>query len=207
MRIIQETNIDFIRQKKVSFILSTFVILAGTISLVINGGPKLSIDFKGGTLVSVQYTEAMDVTAVRTAMGNVNIDGQSFDFSREEIKHFGGPSAVLIRVPHIEGTPQNFSQRIVDHLYSSFPEKVPESKTDFILGKGTVSPKIGSELSGKAVMAIISALGLILLYISIRFEFIFALGAIAALAHDVTITLGLFHFWDMKSVCPLLRHF
>ena len=69
MRIIQETNIDFIRQKKVSFILSTFVILAGTISLVINGGPKLSIDFKGGTLVSVQYTEDMDVTAVRTAWG------------------------------------------------------------------------------------------------------------------------------------------
>jgi len=79
MRIIQETNIDFIQQRKVSFILSAFVILAGIISLVINGGPKLSIDFKGGTLVSVQYTEAMDVTTVRTAMGNVNIDGQSFD--------------------------------------------------------------------------------------------------------------------------------
>ncbi len=207
MRIIQETNIDFIRQKKVSFILSAFVILAGTISLVINGGPKLSIDFKGGTLVSVQYTEDMDITSVRTAMGDVNIDGQSFDFSREEIKHFGGPSAVLIRVPHIEGSPQNFSQRIADHLYSAFPEKVPESKTDFILGKGTVSPKIGSELSGKAVMAIISALGLILLYISIRFEFKFALGAIAALAHDISITLGLFSLLGYEISLPIIAAF
>ena len=100
-------------QRKLAAILSAFVILAGVISLVINGGPKLSIDFKGGTLVSVQYTEPMDVTAVRSAMGNVNIDGQSFDFSREEIKHFGGPDAVSVRVPHIDDAPENFAQKIL----------------------------------------------------------------------------------------------
>ncbi|MBC8346861.1 MAG: protein translocase subunit SecF [Candidatus Marinimicrobia bacterium] len=207
MRIIKETNIDFMSQRKLASILSAFLILAGVISLVINGGPKLSIDFKGGTLVSVQYTEAMDVTAVRTALGDVNIDGQSFDFSREEIKHFGGTDAVLIRVPHIENAPENFAQKIVDHLYKAFPDKVPESKTDFILGKGTVSPKIGAELSGKAVMAIISALGLILLYISIRFEFRFALGAIAALSHDVIITLGMFSLLGFEISLPIIAAF
>ena len=82
-----------------------------------------------------------------------------------------------------------------------------ESKTDFILGKGTVSPKIGSELSGKAVMAIISALGLILLYISIRFEFRFALGAIAALVHDVLITLGLFSLLGYEISLPIIAAF
>ena len=171
MRIIKETHIDFMSQRKLAFILSAVIILSGIGSLVMNGGPKLSIDFKGGTLVSVQYTKAMDVESVRSAMANVNVDGQTFDFSREEIKHFGSPEAVLVRVPHIEGAPENFAQKIVDHLYTAFPESVPESKTDFILGKGTVTPKIGSELSGKAVMAIISSLGLILLYISVRFEF------------------------------------
>ena len=75
MRIIKETNINFMGQRKLSSILSAFVILAGVISLVINGGPKLSIDFKGGTLVSVQYTEPMDVTAIRTSLGKINIDG------------------------------------------------------------------------------------------------------------------------------------
>jgi len=207
MRIIKETNIDFMKQRKMSAILSAFIILAGVISLVVNGGPKLSIDFKGGFLVSVQYTEAMDVTEIRSSMGNINIDGQSFDFSQEEIKHFGGPDAVLIRVPHIEDAPQNFAQKIVDHLYDSFPDKVPENKNNFILGKGTVSPKIGSELSGKAVMAIFSALGLILLYISIRFEFKFALGAIAALAHDVLITLGIFSLLGYEISLPIIAAF
>ncbi len=207
MKIIKETNINFMGQRKLTTIFSAFVILVGVISLVVNGGPKLSIDFKGGTLVSVQYTEAMDVTAVRAAMGNVNIDGQSFDFSREEIKHFGGENSVSVRVPHMDDSPENFAQKIADHLYDSFPGQVPESKTDFILGKGSVGPKIGAELSGKAVMAIISALGLILLYISIRFEFRFALGAIAALAHDVLITLGVFSLLGFEISLPIIAAF
>jgi len=207
MRIIKETHIDFMSQRKLAFILSAVIILSGIGSLVVNGGPKLSIDFKGGTLVSVQYTKAMDVESVRSAMANVNVVGQTFDFSREEIKHFGSPEAVLVRVPHIEGAPENFAQKIVDHLYTAFPESVPESKTDFILGKGTVTPKIGSELSGKAVMAIISSLGLILLYISVRFEFRFALGAIAALTHDVLITLGLFSLLSYEISLPIIAAF
>ena len=207
MRIIKETHIDFMSQRKLAFILSAVIILSGIGSLVVNGGPKLSIDFKGGTLVSVQYTKAMDVESVRSAMANVNVDGQTFDFSREEIKYFGSPEAVLVRVPHIEGAPENFAQKIVDHLYTAFPESVPESKTDFILGKGTVTPKIGSELSGKAVMAIISSLGLILLYISVRFEFRFALGAIAALTHDVLITLGLFSLLNYEISLPIIAAF
>lgn len=207
MRIIKETHIDFMSQRKLAFVLSMVIIISGIGSLIVNGGPKLSIDFKGGTLVSVQYIKDIDVESVRSAMSEVNIDGQQFDFSREEIKHFGSQDAVLVRVPHMEGAPQNFAQKIVDHLYSAFPESAPESKTDFILGKGTVTPKIGSELSGKAVMAIISALGLILLYISVRFEFRFALGAIAALTHDVLITLGLFSLLDYEISLPIIAAF
>ncbi|MDP6339077.1 MAG: protein translocase subunit SecF [Candidatus Marinimicrobia bacterium] len=195
------------RHRRLGALLSAFVILTGVISLVVNGGPKLSIDFKGGTLVSVQFTEPMDVTAVRLSLGKVNIDGQLFDLSREEIKHFGGPAAISVRVPHLENAPQNFAQKIVDHLYDNFPGKVPENKTDFILGKGSVGPKIGAELSGKAVMAIISALGLILLYISIRFEFRFALGAIAALGHDVLVTLGIFSLFGYEISLPIIAAF
>ena len=73
-----------------------------------------------------------------------------------------------------------------------FPDLVPNNENDFILSIEKVGPKIGAELSGKAVMAIFSALALILIYISIRFEFKYAIGAIAALAHDVVITLGIF---------------
>ena len=207
MRIIKETHINFMRQRKMTSILSLAIILTGVVSLVINNGPKLSIDFKGGTIVSVQYLEPVEISEVRNALSNIDLDGQIFDFSREELKYFGNKSSISIRVPHIEDSPSNFGQKIADHLYNSFSEKVPEDKTLFILNKGSVGPKIGSELSGKALMAIISALGLILLYISIRFEFRFAIGAIAALGHDIFITLGLFSLLGYEISLPIIAAF
>ena len=207
MRIIKETHINFMRQRKMTSILSLAIILTGVVSLVINNGPKLSIDFKGGTIVSVQYLEPVEISEVRNALSNIDLDGQIFDFSREELKYFGNKSSISVRVPHIEDSPSNFGQKIADHLYNSFPEKVPADKTLFILNKGSVSPKIGSELSGKALMAIISALGLILLYISIRFEFRFAIGAIAALGHDIFITLGLFSLLGYEISLPIIAAF
>ena len=207
MRIIQDTNIDFMRQRKLGFIFSTFLLAAGIVSLLINNGPKLSIDFKGGTLVSVQYTTDMNIPDVRNSLKNIKISGQEFDFSTEEVKFFGDPSAVSIRIPLIDNSPDNFAQKIVDHLYDSFPNKVPEEKTNFVLNKGSVGPKIGAELSGKAVMAILSSLALILLYISIRFQFRFALGAIAALTHDVLITLGIFSILNYEISLPVIAAF
>lgn len=207
MRIIKETHINFMGQRMKGFILSAVFILAGVISLVVNGGPKLSIDFKGGTLVAVDYTQDVDVNDIRSALSNINIEGQSFDFSREEIKHFGGPSNISVRLPHLENAPENFPRKIVNHLYNAFPEKVPYNITDFILGIERVGPKIGSELSGKAVMAILWALVLILIYISIRFEFRFALGAIVALAHDVIITLGMFSLLGYEISLSIIAAF
>ena len=187
--------------------LSAILLLAGIVSLAINKGPKLSIDFKGGTFVAVEYTDDVKVEDVRSKMGNLNIDGQAFDFSKEEVKHFGNNSSVSVRVPHIENSPSNFAQKIAVYLFESFPEKAPETISEFVLSKGVISPKIGSELSGKAVMAIFSALALILLYISIRFEFKFALGAIAALTHDVFITLGIFSLLSYEISLPIIAAF
>ena len=76
-----------------------------------------------------------------------------------------------------------------------------------ILSIGKVSPKVGSELSGKAIMAIIYAITLILIYISLRFEFVFAIGAIAAIAHDVTITLGIFSILGYEISLPVVAAF
>jgi len=207
MRILKNSNFDFMGKKSFALALSGLIALAGIASLVINGGPKLSIDFKGGTFVAVQYTEDINVEEVRSKMSNINIDGQKFDFSREEVKHFGSKTAVSVRVPHIENSPSNFAQKIAVHLFESFPNKTPKNMTEFVLSKGIISPKIGSELSGKAVMAIFSALALILLYISVRFEFKFALGAIAALSHDVLITLGIFSLLSYEISLPIIAAF
>jgi len=192
MRIVKETNIDFMSGSFVAGLLSAGLILAGVISMVMNGGPKLSIDFKGGTMVAVNFTEPVDINEIRSAMTDVLLDGQKFDFSKEEIKHFGDESNVAIRLASLKNEPPQFSQRVADKIAEVYPELVPKDRKDFILSMEKVGPKVGAELSGDAVLAIFSALALILAYISIRFEFKYAVGAIAALTHDVMITLGVF---------------
>ena len=192
---------------KVAVFVSGVLILAGIGSMITKGGPKLSIDFKGGTLVAVNYTEAMDINVVRSSLSSVVIDGQSFDFSQAEIKHFGDESNIAVRLPTMENEPEKFSRNFVNKMAEAFPESVPENRTEFILSIEKVGPKIGAELSGDAVMAIFSALALILLYISVRFEWKYAVGAIAALTHDVLVTLGIFSILDYEVSLAVIAAF
>ncbi len=192
---------------KVAVFVSAVLILAGIGSMITEGGPKLSIDFIGGTLVAVNYTEAMDINVVRSSLSSVVIDGQSFDFSQAEIKHFGDESNVAVRLPSMENEPEKFSRNFVNKMADAFPESVPKNRTEFILSIEKVGPKIGAELSGDAVMAIFSALALILLYISVRFEWKYAVGAIAALTHDVLVTLGIFSILDYEVSLAVIAAF
>jgi len=194
-------------QYKLGAFLSGTVIILGIVSLILAGGPLLSIDFKGGTLLAVHFKEPVDINEFRSVMRNVNIDGESFDFSKAEIKLFGSPQDISVRIPHMDEEPENFAQKIITHLRNSFSEQVSEFDSDFILSIEKVGPKIGAELSNKAILAIVSALALILFYISIRFEFNFALGAIAALAHDVFVTLGIFSIMGYEISLPIIAAF
>ena len=207
MQIIKDSKIDFINNSRFTILLSGALLLAGIFSLIINNGPKLSIDFKGGTLVAVQYTKPININNLRSELKTVTINGQKFDFSTSEIKHFGNKSNVSIRIANMEDEPENFSQNFIDFLRNIYPGSIPENKDEFILLLDTLSPKIGSELSGKAIMAILYALTLILIYISFRFEFIFAIGAIAAIAHDVIITLGIFSILGYEISLPIVAAF
>ena len=190
MEIIKNTNINFMASKNVGFTISSICFVLSLFMLF--SGLNLGIDFRGGTMIGLNFSEEVEIQEVRVAMQSISIEGQEFDLSTEEIKHFGNSTNVMIKFKVRDDAPENFEQEIVNHLYQNMNEKVPEDKNNFILSIDTVSPKIGSELSGKALWSIISALGLILFYISIRFEFKFAIGAILALVHDVIITLGIF---------------
>lgn len=175
-------NVGFI-VSSICFVLSLFMLLSGL---------NLGIDFRGGTMIGLNFSEDVEIQEVRAAMQSISIEGQEFDLSAEEIKHFGNNTDIMIKIKTRDDAPRNFAQGIVNHLYQNMNEKVPDNKNNFILSIETVGPKVGSELSGKALWSIISALGLILFYISIRFEFKFAIGAILALVHDIIITLGIF---------------
>ena len=190
MEIIKNTNINFMASKNVGFTISSICFVLSLFMLF--SGLNLGIDFRGGTMIGLNFSEKVEIQEIREAMQSISIEGQEFDLSTEEIKHFGNSTNVMIKFKVRDDAPENFEQEIVNHLYQKMNEKVPEDKNNFILSIDTVSPKIGSELSGKALWSIISALGLILFYISIRFEFKFAIGAILALVHDIIITLGIF---------------
>ena len=190
MEILKNTKINFMAARNVGFIVSSVCFVLSLFMLL--SGLNLGIDFRGGTMIGLNFSEDVEIQEVRAAMQSISIEGQEFDLSAEEIKHFGNSTNVMIKFKVRDDAPENFEQEIVNHLYQNMNEKVPEDKNNFILSIDTVSPKIGSELSGKALWSIISALGLILFYISIRFEFKFAIGAILALVHDIIITLGIF---------------
>ena len=108
MQIIKNSKVDFINNSRFTILLSGALLLAGIFSLIINNGPKLSIDFKGGTLISVQYTKPININDLRNQLKNVNINGRTFDFSTSEIKHFGNNSNVSIRIANMEDEPEKF---------------------------------------------------------------------------------------------------
>jgi preprotein translocase SecF subunit len=190
MKLMENTKINFMKFKTIGFGLSSAMAIGSILLLLM--GVNLGIDFKGGTAIGVSFSEDISIEEIRSSLKTVSINNTSFDLSTEEIKYFGSNSDVMIKIKTLENEPENFGQLVINHLYGSLNSKVPENKNDFILSLGSVSPKVGSELSGKALWSVISALVLILFYISVRFEFRFALGAILALVHDVIITLGIF---------------
>ena len=190
MKFMENTKINFMKFKSFGFALSSVLAFGSIILLLI--GVNLGIDFKGGTAIGVSFSEGVSIQEVRGSLKSVSLNDSVIDLSGEEIKYFGSQSDVMIKIKSLDNEPENFGQIVINHLYDSMSAKAPENKNDFILSLGSVSPKVGSELSGKAFWSVVSALVLILFYISVRFEFRFALGAILALVHDVIITLGIF---------------
>ena len=194
MRFLKETNIDFLSQRRFGFVISSSFILAGIVSLMLQGGPLLSIDFTGGTLVQMRFEEAPDIAKVRSAL-------EALDMGIGEVQTFGTPNEILVRL-QLSQNAENLTSELKAALQAQFPGQ----SIDFRRVE-TVGPKIGSELQGKAFFAVFTAIIGILIYISIRFELKFAIGAIAALIHDVLITLGIFSILNYEISLAIIAAF
>ncbi len=186
-----ESHFGFISLRRKAFILSAAFILAGIIFFGVNRGLNLGIDFTGGTLLEAHFDPPVPVSEVRESLSDVGVGDQELDFSKSEIKQFGNPNNILIRVPTVPGK-EGVLDAIKEKLKTSFPQSISASSSEWIRRQEQVGPKIGGELSGKAVRAIIYALLGILVYVGWRFEFKFALAAVVALFHDVLFTVGVF---------------
>jgi len=196
MEFLVGTHINFLGHRRAAFIVSAVVILIGLISLVIQGGPKPGIDFAGGVLLQVKFEQSISAESIRESLDRVGVD-------EAEIQHFGGDREAIIRLMEAEDAEE---QDLAGRILSQLNEDNPGNTATF-MREELVGPKIGEELTAKATMAIIYALIGILIYISLRFEFKFAVGAVAALVHDVVIVLGLFSITGRAITLPVIAAF
>ncbi|MCX7930200.1 MAG: protein translocase subunit SecF [Chlorobi bacterium] len=177
MELFGKTNIDFLGKRRIFLVVSLAINVIGLV-LLLFGGLRLGIDFQGGTEVAIRFSAEQHTDAVRAAVAKAG-------FQNAEIKSYGKANEFLIRVPEIGGQgEQSSSSRITSGLRAAFPNQAVT-----VLKEDRIGPKIGSELRTKAVIAVLLAIVGILLYIAFRFEFIYGLGAVVALVHDVFVAL------------------
>ncbi len=181
MRLFKNPSIDFLTKRKIGYIISLSLIVVGILSLIIQGGPNYGIDFKGGTSVVIKFFEDITTAQLRVALSGSEI-------ANAEIKSFGARNEYLIYIEQQKGIS---AAQMAEKVQTIINESLSDKKHE-IRQVETIGPKIGKKLRNSAIWAILIALLLILIYIGIRFELLFAVGAIVALFHDVFIILGIF---------------
>jgi preprotein translocase subunit SecF len=187
------TTIDFMGKKRVAFVVSAVLIIAGVVSLIVHGGPNYGIDFAGGTLIQVRLSQPASPGEIRQALKEGGLTGT--------VQHFGGEGAreYLIRLQATSPDLEGLSATIAGALAERFGEDSFEIRRTEMVG-----PKVGKDLRNKGLQAIIAALIGILIYISVRFELKFAIGAVVALGHDVMITVGALSLTNREVSLPVL---
>jgi preprotein translocase SecF subunit len=193
MRFFQNPKYKFMEVRKMAFVISTILILTSIVSLILHGGPRYSVDFRGGTFMEIRFEDKTDPDQELTIeIGTVRNVFENFGLADAEIKHYGSLQEISVRADITENTDELF-HNLTQELSKTYPEyNVIEMR------KETVGPKVGKELVGAAILAILWATIFILFYIMWRFEFRFGIGAIAAMVHDIIVVIGIFSLFDIE---------
>ena len=174
--------INFMGQRKLAVLFSGLLLLVSIVSLAtkqLNWG----LDFTGGTLVEIHYSATADLNTIRSTLESQGYAGSS-------VMSFGSDQDVLIRLP--QGYSDAEGTALLSLLQETFVGDVELRRMEF------VGPQVGDELREQGGLAMLLAIGLVTLYVAFRFQLKFALGAVAALLHDVIITLGFFSLTGME---------
>jgi preprotein translocase subunit SecF len=195
MQIISKNvQIDFMGRRRLAAVFSAVLIIVAIASLFARG-LSFGIDFTGGTLIEVAYPDAVDLGGIRDVL-------QDAGYGDAQVQHFGTARDVLIRVaPRQDRASALISEEIVSSLKNA-DAAIEMRRQEF------VGPQVGEELTEQGGLAMLYALIGILIYVALRFEYRFSLGAVAALVHDVIITLGVFSLlqieFDLTVLAALL---
>ena len=195
------TNIHFLRWR-VPFYVISLLLMAASVTLVFTKGLNLGVDFVGGQMIRVTFvqTPAAPVAELRETVG-------SLGYGEPIIQQFGKPNEVSIRMKLPEGSDANAG--LADEMARNITAKIKATHADArIDGVDSVSGKVSGELFKTGMQALIASMVAISIYIWVRFEWQFGVGALFALLHDVTLTLGLFAVtqmeFDLNIVAALL---
>jgi len=181
----EKTNFDFMGKRKIAALFSGLLIIVAVSSLVIQG-LNFGIDFTGGTMIEVAYEEEANLDKIRDVLAQGGFDDAL-------VQNFGSIHEVLIRLPNIEtGNMAELSNKVVNTLQAANTTKVDVRRVEF------VGPQVGEELTEQGGLAMLYALIGILIYVSFRFEYRFAIGSVMALVHDVVLTLGFFSLFQLE---------
>lgn len=176
---LSKSNFDFLGKRRIALIVSSLLLATSIVSLAING-LRLGIDFTGGTLLEVSYEQTVELPGIRKILETANLGDAS-------VQHFGTSKEVLIRLPLKEGiSTADLSNQVMDLLNTLGEAQGKQLRVEF------VGPQVGDELTEDGGLALLYSMFGILMYVTWRFEYKFALGSVAALAHDVILTLGFF---------------
>jgi preprotein translocase subunit SecF len=209
-----KTHIDFMSKRLVALVVSLLIMLVATGSLVIRN-LNFGIDFTGGTLVEVAYKEAAEIEDVRKTL-------RQGGFDDAVVQYFGTAREIMVRLPVSKDKKSAaLSNDVMVALRTPFGERLAEKNEQDIQLCITrsdarepcqvqmrrvefVGPQVGDELTEKGGLAMLYALIGILIYVAFRFEWRFAVGAIAALVHDVLITIGFFSVLQLEFSLTVL---
>jgi len=190
-------SVDFVGKMKKAVFLSWGLILIGIISLAYHKGPNWGVEFVGGTEVHVKFAKDIESDQVRSILGSAG-------YPVESVQQLGLPqdNDYLVRFsPQVAAFEkiQEFQNKLEGIIKS-----VPEFEGASILRIDYIGPKVGKELIEKAIISVLLGCVGILLYLMIRFEFEFALGAVIALIHDVLITIGAISITDKEFTLTIV---
>jgi len=173
----RETRFDFMSHRLRAGLV-TMALVLGALAVLWLRGLNPGLDFTGGTLVEVGYAEAVNLSEVRGTLSEAG-------YEDAVVQNFGTARDIVIRLAPDAGSGDALSNAVLDTLRQDNPD-AELRRVEF------VGPQIGEELTEKGGLALLYALGGILVYVAFRFEYRFAIGAVAAVLHDVVVTVGIF---------------
>jgi preprotein translocase subunit SecF len=187
----EDTNIHFLKWR-VPFYVVSVILIAASWALVVTQGLNYGVDFAGGQEIRVAFTQEQEapVAELREQVG-------ALGYGDPVIQRFGAPNEVSIRTklpPEAEGNP-GMAESISNQIVAALRANHPDVRVD---GIDTVSGKVSGEFRNKALYALLAAMAAIALYIWVRFEWQFGVGALFALFHDVSLTLGMFALFQLE---------